>query len=146
MSVSFFPDAGCDIKKDCDANAACYLDEISMTHYCRCKDGFSGNGHTWCRFYEPPFRRELILLHMYIHTYMRMKHQPKTIHNTFIYLYISKATPLSMYTLVGFDPRTYKRNLNIRRQYHLTSPLRHRQRFTWQLSMSFLDQRALKCP
>jgi hypothetical protein len=39
-------DAGCNIKKDCDSNAACYLDEISMTHYCRCKDGFSGDGYS----------------------------------------------------------------------------------------------------
>ena len=45
IEANLFSDAGCNIKKDCNVNAACYLDEISMTHYCRCKDGYSGDGY-----------------------------------------------------------------------------------------------------
>ncbi len=42
------PDAGCDIKRDCDPDAECVLDPDSFTFNCRCADGFSGDGYR-CR-------------------------------------------------------------------------------------------------
>ncbi len=44
------PDAGCDIKNDCDpSHGECVLDDDAgggtYEYYCRCADGFSGDGH-----------------------------------------------------------------------------------------------------